>query len=123
MKNTVSISDYQCYKNSAGGIYASPRLLLKQTIIRPILLMKNPADYLASHVFEARRPRRELQPVVAYADAVQAIAQALADAEKYKYLLMRALRHHADEVAAAGAPQVAETPVLPMYPAGLPLAA
>lgn len=89
--------------------------------------MKNPADYLASQVFEARRPRRELQPVVAYADAVQAIAQALADAEKYKYLLMRALRHHADDLAAtqpvATAPQAAETPVLPMYPAGLPLAA
>jgi hypothetical protein len=89
--------------------------------------MKNPADYLASHVFEARRPRRELQPVVAYADAVQAITQALADAEKYKYLLMRALRHHADEVAAtqptAPALQAAETPVLPMYPEGLPLAA
>lgn len=85
--------------------------------------MKNPADYLASHVFEARRPRRELQPVVAYADAVQAIEQALADAEKYKYLLMRALRHHADEAAAAIAPPAPETPVLPMYPAGLPLAA
>jgi hypothetical protein len=89
--------------------------------------MKNPADYLASHVFEARRPRRELQPVVAYADAVQAITQALADAEKYKYLLMRALRHYADEVAAtqpaATAAQSAETPVRPMYPAGLPLAA
>ncbi|MGI4761666.1 MAG: hypothetical protein ACRYF0_13235 [Janthinobacterium lividum] len=89
--------------------------------------MKNPADYLANHVFEARRPRRELQPVVAYADAVQALTQALADAEKYKYLLMRALRHHADDIAAAQpaaiAPQTAETPVLPMYPAGLPLAA
>jgi len=90
-------------------------------------LMKNPADYLANHVFEARRPRRELQPVVAYADAVQAITQALADAEKYKYLLMRALRHHADEVAATqpatAAAQPTETPVLPMYPAGLPVAA
>ena len=57
--------------------------------------MKNAAEYLENHVFEARRPRRELQPVVAYADAVQAIEQALADAEKYKYLLMRALRRHA----------------------------
>jgi hypothetical protein len=89
--------------------------------------MKNPADYLANHVFEARRPRRELQPVVAYADAVQAITQALADAEKYKYLLMRALRHHADAGAAsqptAPAYEAGETPVLPMYPAGLPLAA
>ena len=86
--------------------------------------MKNPADYLANQVFEARRPRRKLQPVVAYNDAVEAIAQALADAEKYKYLLMRALRHHADE-AAATQPTASptHTPVLPMYPAGLPLAA
>lgn len=79
--------------------------------------MKTPAEYLASHVFEARRPRRELQPVVALADAEQAIAQALADAEKYKYLLMRALRHHADAQRPAVTP---ETPVIPMYPAGLP---
>jgi len=89
--------------------------------------MKNPADYLADHVFEARRPRRELQSVVAYADAVQAVTQALADAEKYKYLLMRALRRHADELVtsapAALAPCTTETPVLPLYPAGLPLAA
>ena len=87
--------------------------------------MKNPADYLSSRVFEARRPRRELQPVVAYADAVQAIEQALADAEKYKYLLMRALRRHHDELAVA-APAPASQPdvrVLPLYPAGLPLAA
>ncbi|WP_151087609.1 hypothetical protein [Hymenobacter baengnokdamensis] len=89
--------------------------------------MKNPADYLANHVFEARRPRRDLQPVVAYADAVAAITQALADAEKYKYLLMRALRRHADELSGATGPQpvpyATETPVLPMYPARLPLAA
>jgi len=87
--------------------------------------MKNPADYLANRVFEARRPRRELQPVVAYADAVQAIEQALADAEKYKYLLMRALRRHADEVAPAAPTFRAsdDTPVLPLYPAGVPLAA
>ncbi|SHJ82241.1 hypothetical protein SAMN02745146_0267 [Hymenobacter daecheongensis DSM 21074] len=78
--------------------------------------MKNPAGYLENHVFEARRPRRELQPVVAYADAVQAIEAALADAEKYKYLLMRALRRHADDLAAqapmAAAPEMA---VVPMY--------
>lgn len=85
--------------------------------------MKNPADYLVNHVFEARQPRRELQPVVAYADAVQAVTQALADAEKYKYLLMRALRHHADDLMPAVAPAAAETRVLPLYPAGLPLAA
>ncbi|GAB3637647.1 hypothetical protein GCM10027422_32370 [Hymenobacter arcticus] len=90
--------------------------------------MKNPADYLSSRVFEARRPRRELQPVVAYTDAVQAIEQALADAEKYKYLLMRALRRHHDELADAAPLAVISTNsdatrVLPLYPAGLPLAA
>jgi hypothetical protein len=90
--------------------------------------MKSPADYLAPHVFEARRPRRELQPVVSHADALRAVEQALADAEKYKYLLMRALRRHADDVALAAAPissplAAPETPVLPMYPAGLPQAA
>lgn len=87
--------------------------------------MKNPADYLANHVFEARRPRRDLQPVVAYADAVQAVTQALADAEKYKYLLMRALRRHADELAApaTAAPLPAAGRVLPLYPEGLPMAA
>ncbi|WP_046245598.1 hypothetical protein [Hymenobacter terrenus] len=91
--------------------------------------MKSAAEYLAPHVFEARRPRRELQPVVAYADAVQAIEQALADAEKYKYLLMRALRRHADQTHAAAAPArladispsfpltTPEAPVLPLYPA------
>ncbi|TGE22462.1 hypothetical protein E5K00_19705 [Hymenobacter aquaticus] len=81
--------------------------------------MKNPAEYLENHVFEARRPRKELQPVVAYTDAVQAIEQALADAEKYKYLLMRALRRHADDMRPAQpvpAP-VGTTPVLPLYPA------
>jgi hypothetical protein len=93
--------------------------------------MKSPAEYLAPHVYEARRPRRELQPVVGYADALHALEQALADAEKYKYLLMRALRRHADAVAATiPAPQATpavlpatETPVLPMYPAGVPMAA
>ena len=87
--------------------------------------MKSPADYLADHVFEARRPRRELQPVVAHAAAVQAIEQALADAEKYKYLLMRALRRHANDLAASApaaapvpTPAPDETPVRPMYPDG-----
>ena len=87
--------------------------------------MKNPADYLSGHVFEARRPRRELQSVVAYADAEQAITQALADAEKYKYLLMRALRRHADELTkpTANAPQPEQGRILPLYPEGLLLAA
>ena len=85
--------------------------------------MKTAVEYLANHVFDARRPRRELQPVGAYADAVQAIAQAVADAEKYRYLLMRALRHH--DADTAGAPVTTAAPssffadeatVLPLYP-------
>ena len=84
--------------------------------------MMSAAEYLEGRVFEARRPRRELQPVVAYADAVEALGQALADAEKYKYLLMRALRRHADEtVGSAAVPSrpslIPEPmPVLPLYP-------
>ncbi len=80
--------------------------------------MKAPAEYLAPHVFDARRPRRELQPVVAYHDALRALEQALADAEKYKYLLMRALRRHADDLAPRpSVPAQPEATVLPMYPA------
>lgn len=82
--------------------------------------MKSAAQYLENHVFEARRPRRELQAVVAYDAALQAIEQAVADAEKYRYLLMRALRH---STPATAAPVVAtasffaeEATVLPLYP-------
>ncbi|GAB3677444.1 hypothetical protein GCM10027594_35730 [Hymenobacter agri] len=79
--------------------------------------MKSAAQYLKNSVFEARRPRRELQPVVAYADALQAIEQAVADAEKYRYLLMRALRHSAPKATAPAASFFAEeATVLPMYP-------
>lgn len=79
--------------------------------------MKSAAQYLENSVFEARRPRRELQPVVAYADAVQAIEQAVADAEKYRYLLMRALRHSTPETAVPTASFFAEeATVLPLYP-------
>lgn len=79
--------------------------------------MKSAAQYLENSVFEARRPRRELQPVVAYADALQAIEQAVADAEKYRYLLMRALRHSTPEAAAPAASFFAdEATVLPIYP-------
>ncbi|RYU77138.1 hypothetical protein [Hymenobacter persicinus] len=80
--------------------------------------MKNPAEYLDDHVFEARRPRKELQAVVAYNDAVRAVEQALADAEKYKYLLMRALRRHADDMAALipSAAPAEELTILPLYP-------
>ena len=81
--------------------------------------MKSAAQYLESHVFEARRPRRDLQAVVAYSAAVQAIEQALADAEKYKYLLMRALRRHDGAPAATAVPAALsfladEAPVLPL---------
>ena len=98
-------------------------LTLKSWFILTLFVMKSPADYLINHVFEARRPRRDVQSVVALADATRAIEQALADAEKYKYLLMRALRRHADDLAVS-APAVRgaadETPVLPMYPATQP---
>ncbi len=89
--------------------------------------MKSAAQYLEAHVFEARRPRRELQPVIAVADAVQAIDQALADAEKYRYLLMRALRRQPQEITAAPMrladirpaflPAAPEASVRPLYPA------
>ena len=85
--------------------------------------MKSAAEYLENQMFEARRPRRELQPVVAYSAALQAIEQAVADAEKYRYLLMRALRHHDSNTAAipavaATAPSffADEATVLPLYP-------
>ncbi len=74
--------------------------------------MKTALEYLAPHVFEARRPRRGLQPVVALPDALQALEQALADAEKYRYLLMRAVRRSV-------VPETAESRaavVRPMYP-------
>ena len=82
--------------------------------------MKSAAQYLEKHAFEARRPRRELQAVVAYADAVQAIEQAVADAEKYRYLLMRALRHSGPETVVSAAPAASffaeEATVRPLYP-------
>jgi hypothetical protein len=85
--------------------------------------MKSAAEYLQGHVFEARRPRRELQPVVTQADAIKAIEQAVADAEKYRYLLMRALRRHDNDmttIAPVAIPAASsfftDAPVLPMYP-------
>ncbi|TGE10558.1 hypothetical protein [Hymenobacter fodinae] len=89
--------------------------------------MKAPAEYLNCPVFELTYPTGEAAesvPVVAYNDAVQAIEAALADAEKYKYLLMRALRRHADQTqmtypAMAPTPLPSETddtPVWPLYP-------
>ena len=78
--------------------------------------MKSAAHYLENHVFEARRPRRELQSVVAYTDAMQAIEQAVADAEKYRYLLMRALRHHAPDTAVALGTAAVSYPFSPPKP-------
>ncbi len=79
--------------------------------------MKSAAQYLENHVFEARRPRRELQAVVAYDAALQAVEQAVADAEKYRYLLMRALRHSTPATAApATSFFTEEATVLPLYP-------
>jgi len=101
------------------NLRASSCVLITDKIVTKIARrpMRNPAEYLEEHVFEARRPWRELQPVVAYADAVKAIEIALADAEKYKYLLMRALRRHTNETSTATIPMGGqEAAVLPLYP-------
>ena len=85
--------------------------------------MKTPAEYLEPYVFEARRPRQGLQAVVALPDALAALAQALADADRYRYLLMRALRHHADAALPRPVPPVAtdaaEAKVLPLHPSSI----
>lgn len=92
--------------------------------------MKTPTEYLQCPVFDLTYPTGETvesMPVVAYNDAVRAVEAALADAEKYKYLLMRALRRHNSAAAVSPSliPPVAaspeypfspETPVLPLYP-------
>lgn len=74
--------------------------------------MKSPADYLEAPVFYLTYPTGEdadSVPVVTYTDALRAIETALADAEEYKYLLVRALRLRQ---APATAP---DTPVRPLY--------
>lgn len=92
--------------------------------------MKTPAEYLQCPVFDLMYPTGEAAesvPVVAYDDALRAVEAALADAEKYKYLLMRALRrHHADTAATPSllSPAVSsrelsiqpEVPIFPLYP-------
>ncbi|SHK98199.1 hypothetical protein [Hymenobacter psychrotolerans] len=94
--------------------------------------MKTPAEYLQCPVFELTYPTgdaAESVPVIAYNDALRAVEEALADAEKYKYLLMRALRRHRADTAvgpalvppASGFREYAAqpgTPVLPLYPEG-----
>ena len=84
--------------------------------------MKTPAEYLTCPVFELTYPTGEsveAMPVVAYNDALQAIEAALADAEKYKYLLMRAVRRSSPAQQyppmTASAALLPETPVLPLY--------
>lgn len=93
--------------------------------------MKTPAEYLQCPVFDLTYPTgeaAELVPVVAYNDALRAVEAALADAEKYRYLLMRALRRNNAVYTTAPSliptmPAVPETPVLPLYPDDEELAA
>ena len=77
--------------------------------------MKTALEYLAPHVFEARRPRQPLQPVVTLPDALQALEHALADAEKYRYLLMRAVRRSVVPTPETAEPRAAAV-VRPLYP-------
>ena len=89
--------------------------------------MKTPAEYLDCPVFEMTYPTgdaAESVPVVAYNDALRAVDAALADAEKYKYLLMRALRRHAAQqqtfpalpTLPLSAEETPDHPVVPLYP-------
>lgn len=76
--------------------------------------MKTPADYLNVPVFHLTYPtgeEAEMMPVVTYDDALRAVETALADAEKYRYLLMRALRRSQPEPAA-----MPEADIRPLYP-------
>ncbi|MCC3157571.1 hypothetical protein LJ737_09990 [Hymenobacter sp. 15J16-1T3B] len=79
--------------------------------------MKTPAEYLDVPVFHLTYPtgeEAEMVPVVTFDDALRAVETALADAEKYRYLLMRALRRTHDEAAA---PLVTpDAAVRPLYP-------
>jgi hypothetical protein len=78
--------------------------------------MKSPADYLNAPVFYLTYPtgeEAESAPVVTYDDALRAVEAALADAEQYRYLLMRALRRNAPETSLEAA---TITPVVPMVP-------
>ncbi|MCA8831220.1 hypothetical protein [Hymenobacter pini] len=80
--------------------------------------MKTPAEYLACPVFELSYPTGEAAesvPVVAYDDALRAVEAALADAEKYKYLLMRALRRSGSAQQYPPVPATPEAPVVPLY--------
>lgn len=81
--------------------------------------MKSPAEYLTGPVFQLTYPTGEIAesvPVVTYDDALLALEEALADAEEYKYLLLRAIRRNASETAVSEATIIAaEATVVPMY--------
>jgi hypothetical protein len=83
--------------------------------------MKAPAEYLNMPVFHLTYPTGEeadMVPVVTYDDALRAVETALADAEKYRYLLMRALRRSQEPEAAepAALPLTPAADVRPLYP-------
>lgn len=80
--------------------------------------MKAPAEYLDAPVLYLSYPTGEAAesvPVVTYDDAVRAVETALADAERYRYLLMRALRRHHTNEEAGAQPATPERPVVPLY--------
>ncbi|RTQ46596.1 hypothetical protein EJV47_21870 [Hymenobacter gummosus] len=80
--------------------------------------MKAPAEYLNVPTFQLTYPTGEdveMVPVVTYDDALRAVESALADAEKYRYLLMRALRR-SQEPEAAVLPQPVDAAIRPLYP-------
>ncbi|MCR5889089.1 hypothetical protein LRS06_15195 [Hymenobacter sp. J193] len=80
--------------------------------------MKAPAEYLNAPVLYLSYPTGEAAesvPVVTYDDALLAVEAALADAERYRYLLMRALRRHRTDEPAVVPSLVGSTPVVPMY--------
>lgn len=81
--------------------------------------MKTPADYLNVPTYQLTYPTGEdveLMPVVTYDDALRAVEAALADAEKYRYLLMRALRRSQEDTTLLDARQPAEAEIRPLYP-------
>ncbi|KAA9338140.1 hypothetical protein F0P96_04630 [Hymenobacter busanensis] len=78
--------------------------------------MKTPAEYLDAPLLYLTYPtgeEAEQVPVVSYDDALRAVETALADAEKYKYLLMRALRR---SVPGGLAESAVEAAIRPLYP-------
>lgn len=81
--------------------------------------MKSPVNYLIGPVFQLTYPTGEIAesvPVVTYDDALKALEEALADAEEYKYLLLRAIRRNASETVAPETTTITvEAAVVPMY--------